>query len=587
MFANVVVLTYQSPEIDTYSYEIPENLKGLITTGQLVGVPFGKRNPMGIILETRNQKPETFKVKPINSIFFYQPILLPYQITLLKWLSFYYHAPMVNCLEAILPELPAKLSNYSSSGVKRNREVSSESKFSTSSNNMQKALKQILVLVPSINRLPKTLAQFPTAKNYTIYHNELKTSEKFATWLKILKGNVDFVFGSRSAIFTPCPALSKIIIFDEHDVAYKDERSPYFDTLTIAEKIGQIVDAKIQIIDTAPKISTYFSHKNDTQIPRAKTQTTIVPMTSEINKGNRTAVSDLLSSLIIKTVKQKGRALLFLNKKRESGQLYCKACRFHEFLPNAPGVCPNCKSADFYFNSLNIWSLAKTIKQIVPNTQINLIAEDSNYQLPNSPTIQLPTIDIATASVFYRLAVYKYDLVAHILTDTTLNIADFSAPEKTFVQIINLKNLIAENGRFILQTYNEDHPVIKAAAQGNFPTFFAQSLRERKALLYPPFALLIKLTIKGKSQQTIEKKAEKLAQELNQLPDTSYQTPVIVLGPYESIFSAKIPRYNIILKHKLDSYSISDREKAIKSLSLYLEKVPRDWQITIEPTSLN
>src|SRR3990167_5818961 len=206
MYADVFVLTYQAPDIDTYTYEIPKNLEGLIKPGQLVQMPFGKRTPVGIILSADYQPPTTnYQIKPINSIIFQTPILLSHQIKLLKWMAFYYHAPMVNCLKAILPELPAKLSNYSSSGVKRNREVSSENKFSTSSNNIQKAVKQTLVLVPTINRLPETLAKFPGAKNYVLYHTEQKVADRFATWLKITQGNIDFVFGSRSAIFAACP----------------------------------------------------------------------------------------------------------------------------------------------------------------------------------------------------------------------------------------------------------------------------------------------------------------------------------------------------------------------------------------------
>src|SRR3990167_8909074 len=320
MYADVVVLTYQAPEIDSYTYEVPKKLEGLIKSGQLVEVPFGKRNPIGLILETGNQKPETIKIKPINSIIFQMPILLSYQIKLLKWMAFYYHAPMVNCLEAIIPEIPKRLAGYQAIGLS-GQYLRGEHAFERVDHSIpptggrtagllkghliasekvseQKRTSQTLVLVPSINRLPETLAKFPSAKNYAIYHSELKTTEKFTVWKKILEGRVDFVFGSRSAIFTPCPKLSKIIIFDEHDGAYKDERSPYFDTLTIAEKLGQILKAKIEIVDSSPKIATYFSHQKEMQIPKMKVPTTLVSMIDERNKGNRTAISDLLSTLL-------------------------------------------------------------------------------------------------------------------------------------------------------------------------------------------------------------------------------------------------------------------------------------------------
>ncbi|MBI2012758.1 hypothetical protein HYS90_02390, partial [Candidatus Curtissbacteria bacterium] len=230
---NVVVLTYQPPEIKSYTYEVPKNLEGKVKIGQLVKVPFGKRSPFGVTiklfgedspsLQSLQRRVLSSKIKPITSVVFRQPILLPYQIKLLEWLSFYYIAPMVNCLEAILPELPRKQFTVHSSQSQKPSTVS-----------------QTLVLVPNINRLPEALAQFPKAKDYIIYHSGLTKSQKFAAWQRVLLGQVDFIFGSRSAIFLPCPNLSKVIIFDEHDNAYKDERSPYFDTLTVVEKIHQL-----------------------------------------------------------------------------------------------------------------------------------------------------------------------------------------------------------------------------------------------------------------------------------------------------------------------------------------------------------
>ena len=627
MYADVVVLTYQAPEIDSYTYEVPKKLEGLIKSGQLVQVPFGKRTPVGIILSADYQPPTTnYQIKPINSIIFQMPILLSYQIKLLKWMAFYYHAPMVNCLEAIIPEIPKRLAGYQAIGLS-GQYLRGEDAFERVDHSIpptggrtagllkghliasekvseQKRTSQTLVLVPSINRLPETLAKFPSAKNYAIYHSELKTTEKFTVWKKILEGRVDFVFGSRSAIFTPCPKLSKIIIFDEHDGAYKDERSPYFDSLTVAEKLQELTAAKIQIIDSSPKITTYFNNRQNIRIPRHKVPTVIVSMNDERRKGNYSVLCNYLNSTLAKITKSNSRTLLFLNKKSGSGHLYCKSCQYQEYLPNKPEVCPNCQSMDFYFNSLNIWSLAQTVRKLMPTAQLNLIAEGTHYQLPASPTrsdsesrrakrgepttnYPLPTVDIATSSVLYRLLPQKYDLVAHIATDSTLNIADFTSGEKTFAEICALKNLTANGGQLILQTYNPDHPILKNAAQNNYLSYFAQSLAERKALNFPPFALLIKLTIKGKDKETLEKKAQDLTQDLTQFPVSSFRFPVSILGPYESIFSAKVPSYNIILKHKLNTYSLIEREKARQNLEIYLQKVPRDFQITIEPANIN
>src|SRR3990167_11308462 len=404
MYAEVVVLTYQAPDIGSFTYEIPKNLEGQIKIGQLVQVPFGKRNPQAIVLDTRSDLAvrtrsdlNVEKIKSINSIVIDQPILLPYQIELLKWMASYYFAPMVNCVEAALPPLNAQ-------------RLTTNAKIS---NQKPVVRDQTLVLVPTITKIPEIMPLFKDAKNYIFYHNQLKSLERFANWLKILNGRADFVFGSRSAIFCPCPNLKKIIILDEHDGAYKDERSPYFDTLTIAEKLMELTGTKLEIIDSSPKITTYFVHKDNIVIPKYSSserresrslstlsskpkgsrQARIIPkikivsMADERQAGNKSPISSVLAEKIKKIHMAGGKTLLFLNKKAESGQIYCRACKQQNFAPKMPTICPNCQSPDIFFHSLNINSLAQEVKKIVP----------------------LSTCDISTSAIFYAPLFQKYD----------------------------------------------------------------------------------------------------------------------------------------------------------------------------------
>ena len=590
MYAEVVVLTYQAPDIGTFTYEIPKNLEGKVKMGELVKVPFGKRAPLGIVTGQRTESrnvleltqrgrtsitstaPQT--IKAIEKIALDKPILLPYQIELLKWMASYYFAPMVNCLEAILPTLPSSRSTLPLSGQP----------IHSSQHQKPSTINQTLVLIPSINRLPETLAQFPGAKNYVLYHNQLKTSEKFANWLKILEGNIDFIFGSRSAIFCPCPNLKKIIIFDEHDGAYKDERSPYFDTLTIAEKLQTLTKAQLEIVDSSPKITTYFAHRNEISRSRVKGQGSrvkIVSMAEERQTGNKSPISSVLLDQLRKIRKIQGRSLLFLNKKAESGQIYCRACKQQNFAPKMPTNCPNCQSPDIFFHSLNINSLAQEVKKIVPQSSVRLISDKSvtSYQLP----VTSYQIDISTSAIFYAPIFQKYDLVAHVSADSVLNIADIVTGEKFYSQISDLKKLAKENGTVILQTYNPENELLKNATLGNYRNFYENELKMRKMLLYPPYSLLVKLTIKGKKQNLILEKANNLISALQSIR-TEYIT---ILGPYEPVFLGKIPRYNIILKVKLNSYNIEAKEKAVTLLLPYISKVPKGFTITVEPDSLN
>ena len=423
-----------------------------------------------------------------------------------------------------------------------------------------------------------------------------------------MEGNADYIFGSRSAIFTPCPNLAKIIIFDEHDGAYKDERSPYFDTLTIAEKLVELTGAKLEIIDSSPKVTTYFTHQKnvilgpvENQLPNKvhtdsrlrgnnekknakakRVKVEIISMAVERHAGNKSPISSTLSDELEKIRKTKGRVLLFLNKKAESGQIYCRACKQQNFASKMPTICPSCNSPDIFFHSLNINSLANDVKKVVPQSNLRFLTEGYRLQAAD---YKLPTVDIATSAIFYAQVFQKYDLVAHVSTDSVLNIADLKTSEKLYSQISDLKKLAKDDGILILQTYNPDSELLKNAANGDFKKFYENELQMRKMLLYPPYSLLVKLTIKGKNKDLIFQKAKDLVEILKSQNNKTER--VIILGPYEPVFSTTTSRYNIILKVKLDSYGIKSKEKLTRWVLPYISKVPKGWQITVEPDSLN
>ncbi len=588
MYTQVVVLTYQPPDIDSYTYEIPKNLEKEIKVGQLVEVPFGKRNPLGVVLSLESHPHESedrildqvendkkVVIKPITRIFLNQPLLLPYQVKLLKWMREYYLAPMVNCLEAAIPPLNAKSLKLNAklvSSVQRSRQRRGSPKAAAFS------FQQTLVLVPTINQIPETLAKFPRAKNYALYHNELKNSEKFSTWLKILSGKCDYIFGSRSAIFTPSPNLKEIIIYDEHDTAYKDERSPYFDTLTVAQKISEIGGAQIKIVDASPKISTYFQLKNHIKMQMFGTQTKIINMADEKLRGNFSPIS---TSLQIQLNKNQN-ALLFLNKKKESGSMYCKSCKFNDYFEKQPESCPKCKSQDIYFNVLNVDSLRAEVKKITKRS-----AFPPEARLAKGGSVQRSEIDVQTATVFYSPKIKKYDLAAYIQPDSLLNRADFASPEILFSQIISLKKLLKDSGTLIIQTYNPDDETIKAAALNDYQKFYQNQIEMRRSLSYPPFSLLIKITVRGKNREKVEKLAHATFSFLNSTIQPSNHPTIQLLGPFEPVFFSKIVKFNIIIKYKLSSYDLEKRKKAMQKLLPILKGADNNFQITVEPASLN
>ncbi len=87
--------------------------------------------------------------------------------------------------------------------------------------------KRGIVLVPEIaltaQAILRFVGRFPD--RVAIIHSELTDGERYDEWRRIRSGKVDVVIGSRSALFSPLPDLGIIILDEEHEPAYKQNRT--------------------------------------------------------------------------------------------------------------------------------------------------------------------------------------------------------------------------------------------------------------------------------------------------------------------------------------------------------------------------
>lgn len=565
MFANVIVFTPTNPKIPYFTYKIPKNLEKKVVLGQLVLVPWGKKNTQGVIFSF-SQKTDLKNPKELGQILLTSPVVKPTQIELLSWLSWYYHAPLQDCLKTMLLFL---------SNTKR---LTTIAKYHIPLKSLSRSalnIKQTIILVPTINQIPEILATLPKRSQVALYHHQLKPGELFNNWLKIYSGEVDFVVGSRSAIFAPVPNLKKITIYAEHDSTYKDERSPYYHAKKVAEKLTDVTGCKLEIIDLVPSVATFFeagkaksSFKLKLAKPKNIAQVEIVDMEQERRLQNFSPISEDLASEIKKTPK-KGRILLYLNRKTEAGTAFCLSCKTSGYFQTPPETCPNCKNPQIQFFSLNLSKVANEVKKLTPTVEPEIIAANTKPKLTAK-------ILLATSAIFYLPIPFRFDLVGLISADGILNLPDFAAAEKTFAVISQLAELTNPAGKLVIQTINPDHYAVKLAVEGNFKKFYQTELAERKALKFPPFSILAKLTIEGKNKDVTGWQAEDLSEKLRQVnPSIEILGPVPTIPLSRRVGGKTLTGYNIILK-------AAKRE----DLEPVLNLVPAGWKIDVEPDNL-
>ncbi|MPN33740.1 Primosomal protein N' [bioreactor metagenome] len=159
--------------------------------------------------------------------------------------------------------------------------------------------------------------------------------------------------------------------------------------------------------------------------------------------------------------------------------------------------------------------------------------------------------------------------VGIIAADTTLNLPDFRAAERTFSLITQAAGRAGRGnkpGKVIIQTYNPDHYALQAGANQDYQAFYDTEITYRKELFYPPFSQIVKLTIIANDERQIRTQAENIAAQLRTALRSEPYTEVI--GPFNAAtFKVKDNfRVNLMIKtvrlttvrHHINSLGISD-----------------------------
>ena len=102
MFAQII-LAKAPPKLNKiFHYEIPEELKAILSIGHQVLVPFGNSKRVGYVVGF-SQISEVEKTKPILQIISKDPVFTSQGLKLVKWMSEYYQCFFMSAFRALLP----------------------------------------------------------------------------------------------------------------------------------------------------------------------------------------------------------------------------------------------------------------------------------------------------------------------------------------------------------------------------------------------------------------------------------------------------------------------------------------------------
>ena len=473
--------------------------------------------------------------------------------------------------------------------------------------------KSAIMLVPEISLTMQIVNRFYDyfGSDVAILHSALSNGEKNDEYLKIIRGEVHIVIGTRSAIFAPLNNIGIIIIDEEHSDTYKQDNTPKYNAIDIAKerckyhKVPLVLGSATPSLESRARgIKGVYKHLflnnrvGESKLPEVH----IVDMVNEIKNHNFIFSEELLNEL--KNTKNRSeQAIILLNRRGYSTTITCSSCGFTYKCPNCdipltyhktgnklnchycdyttykPNICPECKSKNI--SSLGMGT-EKLEEEVIKEFNCKVVRMDvdttsrkgSHEKIINDFKNKKYDILIGTQMISKGLDFEDVTLVGVINGDASLNIPNYRSSERTFDllnQVSGRSGRSSKLGRVIIQGFNIDHYSIVKASINDYIGFYNEEMNIRKLLKYPPFYNLTLIKVSGKNYNDVYTEINKIHKYLINNKN------IIILGPSNSNMPKLNNKYymQIIIKYKNTLLLINDlkfiNDKYKKNNKVYVD----------------
>jgi primosomal protein N' (replication factor Y) len=422
--------------------------------------------------------------------------------------------------------------------------------------------RQSLVLMPEIALTAQFLDRFAArfGARPAEWHSGVGARKRARLWSGVALGEVKVVAGARSALFLPFADLAAIIVDEEHEAAYKQEDGVPYHARDMAVVRGQIEKAAVILSSATPSIesrvnaaqgryghvrlATRFNARPLPEITAIDLRVAAAPRGKWIAPQLKEAMSQVLA--------RGEQALLFLNRRGYAPLTLCRSCGHRFACPNCtawlvehrfrralmchhcghierrPTLCPACGTQDCLAAcGPGIERLAEEAAILFPRAKILTLSSDfpSGVARLRSEIEAIARgecdIVIGTQLVAKGHNFPLLSLVGVIDADIGLTSGDPRAAERTFQllqQVTGRAGRFATAGRALVQTWQPEHPVMRALLSGDSERFYEEETNQRRRASLPPFGRLAALIVTGKDRASAETHARALAQAAHTLP---------------------------------------------------------------------
>lgn len=441
-----------------------------------------------------------------------------------------------------------------------------------------RAGRQALILMPEIALTAEFIARFE--RRFGVrpaeWHSAVGVNRRNRLWHAVAMGEARVVVGARSALMLPFSDLGLVVVDEEHEAAYKQSDGVRYNARDMAVVRGRIEGAAVVLASATPSVESRVNalqgryrhirlpdRFGGAQLP----DLCAIDLTRTPPPRGRW-ISPPLERMARETLAAGEQVLFFLNRRGFAPLTLCNRCghrwqcpqctawlvehRFRRALvchhcghtERRPPVCSQCGAEDeVRAVGPGVERLAEEVADLFPGQRVIVLSSD----FPGGTERLRSELDaiakgefqivIGTQLVAKGHNFPQLTLAGVIDADIGLSSADPRAAERTFqllTQVTGRAGRADKPGRGAIQTYQPDHPVIRAIVSNDREGFYAAEIETRQAGNLPPFGRLAALLVSAADKGVADETARRLARAgLALSADNPAFAEAMVLGPAE------------------------------------------------------
>ena len=426
---------------------------------------------------------------------------------------------------------------------------------------------EIALALPLVDRLRADLSA-----RVALVHSGLGAGERADEWRRIRAADVDIVVGTRLAVLAPLADVGLVVVDEEHEGAYKSDRTPRLQARDTAIRLAELAGAALVLGSATPAVDS-VGHAREGRYRRVELPSRpvgqaptveLVDLRLELQEGNRGLISrrlgDALGALDTGSGEQ---AVLVINRRGTASVVLCRDCGHVQACPECgrPLVyhqagmtlrchhcgratplaarCPSCGSPRIRYLGGGTERVEREVRERFSGLRVGRLDRDvverrgAAARVIDAFAAGRLDVLVGTGLVAKGLDIPNVTLVGVVSADVALNLPDERAAERTYqllAQAVGRAGRGDRPGTAIIQTYQPGHAAIQAVVHGDPAAFYDAELELRRRFGSPPFGRLINLTVGLVDRDAAESAARAMADRLRALaPSAGPRSPS--LGP--------------------------------------------------------